>query len=199
MTHLENSQNTCCSGGTHSCTTGCSSNISSDIPQRTEVQNQKNVQIDFLFLDLEVCIPCRGTDQVLLEAVALVNELLEETNTTISLNKINIISEEMAKSHHFLSSPTIRINGRDIQLEIVEGLCESCGTLCGGDVDCRVWTYHGKEYKTPPKAMLVEAILSAVSSKEDAPIEEAHRPYNLPSNLQKFFNQKTLKDALENL
>lgn len=54
------------------------------------------------------------------------------------------------------------MNGRDIQLEVKESLCDSCGDLCGDTVDCRIWVYQGKDYTIPPKAMIIEAILREV-------------------------------------
>ena len=36
------------------------------------------------------------------------------------------------------------------------------GTMCGDVVDCRTWDYRGEHPSTPPKALIVDAILSAV-------------------------------------
>ncbi len=47
-------------------------------------------------------------------------------------------------------------------MEGKESKCESCGDLCGDDVDCRIWLYQGKEYTSPPPAMIVDAILREV-------------------------------------
>jgi len=107
--------------------------------------------IDFLYLDLSVCTRCQGTDTSLDEALAEVSRVLEATGTEVIVNKINVNTEELAIKHRFLSSPTIRVNGHDIQMEVKESLCESCGDLCGDEVDCRVWVYQGKEYTVPPK------------------------------------------------
>lgn len=78
------------------------------------------------------------------------------------VRKIHVQSEKQARQLGFISSPTIRINGRDIQLDVKESLCESCGDLCGEDVNCRVWVYQGKEYTAPPKAMIIDAVLREV-------------------------------------
>jgi hypothetical protein len=84
-----------------------------------------------------------------------------------------------------LSSPTIRINGQDIQLELRESLCPSCGDLCGDNIDCRVWVYQGKEYTVPPKAMIIEAILKEVYGGKEA--RSDNKTYVMPDNLKKFF------------
>lgn len=175
----------CCS-----CGDGCC-----DAPKNVEM-NRKSIVIDFLYLDLTVCTRCRGTDTSLDEALSEVAKVLEATGVEVTVNKINVNSEELAIQHKFLSSPTIRINGRDIQMDIKESLCESCGDLCCDEVDCRVWVYQGKEYTVPPKAMIIEAILKEVyggNLQEQKEVE-----YSIPLNLKNFYDSmkskmKTLK------
>jgi hypothetical protein len=79
-------------------------------------------------------------------AVSEVSKVLEATGVEVAVNKINVINEELARKYKFVTSPTIRINGNDIQMDFKESLCESCGDLCGDDVECRVWVHEGKEY-----------------------------------------------------
>jgi hypothetical protein len=50
---------------------------------------------------------------------------------------------------------TIRINGKDIVLEMSETDCGDCGDLCSENVVCRSWIYKGDEYSEPSKEMLV--------------------------------------------
>jgi len=119
---------------------------------------KRRIIIDSLFLDVSVCTRCQGTDTSLDEALSEVSTVLKATDVEVVVNKINVNTEELAKQYKFVSSPTIRVNGHDIQMEVKESLCESCGDLCGEDVDCRVWVYQGKEYAVPPKAMIVEAM-----------------------------------------
>ncbi|MGB9792541.1 MAG: DUF2703 domain-containing protein, partial [Thermacetogeniaceae bacterium] len=140
------------------------------------------------YLDLSVCERCQGTESSLEEALDEVKRVLELTGVEVIVNKIHIDSEEKAVRYRFRSSPTIRINGKDIQLETKESLCESCGDLCGDEVDCRVWVYNGKEYNVPPKGMIVDAILREVyGSGDDSPKSDERKDYELPENLKKFF------------
>jgi len=139
--------------GCCSCNQGCCGST-----QESEAE-KKHIVIDFLYLDLSVCTRCQGTDTSLDEAINEVSRILEMTGTEVVVNKINVTSEELAIAHKFISSPTIRVNGHDIQINVKESLCEYCGDLCGDEVDCRVWVYQGKEYSVPPKAMIIEAIL----------------------------------------
>ncbi len=150
------------------------------------IVEKRQIAIDFLYLDLSVCTRCQGTDTSLDEALAEVSKVLEATGTEVVLNKVNVNSEELAVAYKFVSSPTIRVNGHDIQMEVKESLCESCGDLCGDEVDCRVWVYQGKEYTVPPKAMIIEAILKEVyGGKRGDNIAEPE--YVIPENLKHFY------------
>lgn len=144
-------------------------------------------------MDLDVCEPCRGTESSLEEAISETARVLESTGIVVTVRKIHVQTEEQALALGFVSSPTIRINGRDIQLEVRESLCPSCGDLCGGDIDCRIWVYQGKEYPVPPKGLIIEAILREVYKEPGKDNAEQPRPAELPENLKKFFAAKKRK------
>jgi len=148
----------------------------------------KAVRIDFLYLDTTVCGRCRGTEKALDDAVNEVSETLRAQGYDVVVNKVNIATRVLAIRHRFVSSPTIRVNGRDIAVELKESLCEDCGALCGDNVDCRVWVYNGVEYTSPPKEMIVEAILREACAEPKAEQEDA--PFALPENLERFFAAK---------
>lgn len=176
ITGSNNKKSSCCSGAS-----GCCSG-------KEEVKvERKKITIDFLFLDLSVCTRCQGAESNLDEALKDVSNVLEATGTDVAINKVNVNTEELATKYKFLTSPTIRVNGRDIQMEYKESLCESCGDLCGDEVDCRVWIYQGNEHTEPPKAMIIEGILKAVYSRD---IGEAIKEpeYVMPENLVHFYN-----------
>ncbi len=174
---MENMQN-CCSCGCNCCSE----------------EQLKIITIDFLYLDLETCECCRVTEAALQEAVAETEGLLKSVGLEVTVNRIHIKTKEQAVFHKLISSPTIRVNGKDIDTDIKESLCESCGDICGENVDCRVWTYKGKEYDTPPKAMLINAILSEVYDEGNKASEE--KEYRLPENLAGFF--KAMKNKGKN-
>jgi hypothetical protein len=147
---------------------------------------KKQVRIDFLYLDLDTCDRCRGAEAALDAAVSGVTPALLSAGYRIEVQKTLIDTREKAVQHRFLSSPTIRVNGRDIAATLKETKCECCGDICGEDVDCRVWEYEGTEYAAPPKELIAAGILRAAFS--DAPPDEA--PYTLPENLERFFRGK---------
>lgn len=150
---------------------------------------KKDLTIDFLYLDLTVCSRCQETESKLDQAIKEVSALLTSAGYSIHVNKVNITSKELAVKYEFVSSPTIRINGTDIALEVKESHCTECGDLCGENVDCRVWEYEGNEYTEPPKELIVNAILKDVygGGNQTAP----KSPYRLPNNLKVFFEGKS--------
>lgn len=167
-------------------------------PQEKEIEEsqstQKDLDIDFMYLDLSVCTWCQSTEANLEEAIAEVAHVLEATGVTVNVNKIHIQSEQQARDLGFISSPTIRINGQDIQLDVKEALCDSCGDLCGDSVDCRIWTYQGKEYTAPPKGMIIDAILREVYGGSKRNIDTPPKTTDVPENLKKFFAAKERND-----
>jgi len=160
----------------------------------TSAAEKRRLDIEFLYLDLNVCVPCRGTQSSLEEALSDVSRVLEATGIEVNVRKIHVQTEEQALELGFVSSPTIRINGQDIQLEVKESLCQSCGDLCGDDVDCRVWVYQGKEYSVPPKGLIIEAILREVYKKPAEGARIITRPAEIPDNLKRFFTARQKKE-----
>jgi hypothetical protein len=159
------------------------------------------VELEFLYLDLDTCTRCVGTNENLATAVQSVADVLAFTKTELSVNKILIENEEQAREHHFVTSPTIRLNGRDIALEFRESQCDSCTDLCGcaEGTNCREWVYEGAVYTEAPVGLIVEAILgeifagaptaAATSTTDAVSALSAGVPSTnpVPDNLKNFF------------
>lgn len=150
----------------------------------------KNLIIDFFYLDLSICQRCQSTEQSLMSALDELSDQLRQQGFTITLNKVNILSASLAIKHRFISSPTIRVNERDIAGELVETVCEDCGTLCGDQVNCRMWSYQGQSFSSPPVEMIKEAVLTSL--EDPSPIETD--PYVLPENLKLYFDGLSHKE-----
>ncbi len=106
-----------------------------------------------------------------LKTKELIRESLKELRIKADIEEILIDSDEKAKKHNFVGSPTVRIDGKDIQEEVSKGQCLPCEELtestkettefvkqecrCG----CRIYFYEGKQYTYPPKKMMKEAIM----------------------------------------
>ena len=155
---------------------------------------QKEVRIDYLYLDLKTCDRCIGTDDVLEQVIKELKPTLALAGYGISYNKTEIATKQDAVKHRFLSSPTIRVNGRDICDKVQESDCGCCGEISGTQVDCRTFEYNGKLYNIPPKAMLAEAILKYAFTAET---DSRQTKYQLPKNLEKFFDGKEKKRKLK--
>lgn len=154
---------------------------------------EMNVSIDYLYLDLTSCDRCIGTDQVLDEVVASVTPALELAGYTVNYQKIEMATAEIAARYQFLSSPTIRVNGRDIASSVSENHCGCCSAISDSDVDCRVFEYEGETYEVPPKQMLAEGILRAVFGEAFTADAKVH--YTLPDNLRVFYQGKPSKSC----
>ena len=143
-----------------------------------------------MYLDLSVCTRCQGTDSSLQEAISEVGNILEATGIQVVVNKVQVTNEAQAGELGFVVSPTIRVNGRDIQMNFRESRCDSCGTLCDceGGVSCREWEYQGQWYPVPPKGLIIEAILKQVYGDTEQTPKSSSRTIQVPDNLKGFFD-----------
>lgn len=165
---------------------GCSSGAAMEPAQVVK----KRVTIDFLYLDLESCEPCQGSEGNLEDALNEISALLETTGAEVELNKIHVTSYDQAIQLGFVSSPTIRVNGQDLALGVRESHCSSCSAISGTDTFCRVWDFEGQEYKAAPKALIIEAVLKTVyggAERQDRVAADAKRTANSLANLKSFF------------
>jgi hypothetical protein len=156
-------------------------------PSPSEVR--RTVAIEFLFLDLSTCGRCQGTGASIETALAAVDGVVRATGARVDLRRIHVKSVEQARELRFVSSPTIRVNGRDIAVEALESECgaDACG--CEPGASCRVWRYHGREYTEAPVGLIVDAILSelyAGTARADSPAAA----FELPDNLVRVFAAK---------
>lgn len=166
----------------------------------------RHLDIEFLYLDLSVCERCQGTETSLEAALAEVSRVLELSGVSVEVRKTHVQTEEQASELGFVTSPTIRINGRDIQPgrggpidaldlgDLRESPCGCGSALCGAEVDCRDWVYQGDEFETPPVRLIVAAVLrAAFGTVEDAAAEPSIATVpkmEVPDNLKRFFAAK---------
>ncbi|MBN1389378.1 MAG: DUF2703 domain-containing protein [Candidatus Thermoplasmatota archaeon] len=122
------------------------------------------LSIDFLYLDLSCCERCQSADEILDEVLV---ELRQELRVIdhLTVKKIRIGNREDEEKYGLKRSPTIRLNGRDLE-EIVSGklvisdnYCGPCSVVCGEETNCRTFEYDGETSENIPKEMLREGIL----------------------------------------
>lgn len=166
---------------------GCSSGLASEAVAAVA---PRQLKIEFLYLDLDVCTRCQGSETNLEEALVEVSTLLKAAGIQTTLQKTHVQSLEQAQVLGFVSSPTIRLNGQDIQLELKENACPSCSELSGTPTNCRIWIYQGQEYSVPPKAMIIDAILRAVYGGVQGDTPRGAQPALGMENLRSFFDAK---------
>lgn len=156
-----------------------------------EEETNKTVTVEYLYLDLETCDRCVGTDKILEHVLKDLAPVFKQAGYSVTYKKIEIRTAEMAKEFHFLSSPTIRVNGKDICETVLENDCVCCGEIAGTQVNCRVFEYEGTLYEVPPKEMLVECIMKNAFHPVESYCEA--EAYVLPENLKIFFEGKEEK------
>lgn len=154
------------------------------------IEATRQLDVEFLFLDLQTCARCVGTEATLQAALDLVRPALAVAGIEVKVTQRLVESEADARRFRFVSSPTIRINGLDIAGELVESTCDSCSDLCAcnGSVDCRVWRYRGQDYTEAPTGLIVEALLRHAAT----PASVAPKPFaDVPENLKQFFRSRS--------
>lgn len=154
----------------------------------------KVLNIELVVIDLSVCARCVPTGDQLQKAVQLLTPVAEALGIELKYQAIVVQTEAEAKQHALLSSPTIRLNGRDIAQDIRESVCESCGDLTENNtlVDCREWHYAGKVYSSAPLPLLLEAIMNAMLNIDKEPPVPTVPLQELPENLIRYFDNKKL-------
>jgi len=85
------------------------------------------------------------------KTIQYVKNILAEEGIDAVVNEINVATEEQAKQFNFVGSPTIRINGEDIESEAEQRQGHVRDT-------CRVYNYKGQMYVTPQKEFIRAAL-----------------------------------------
>ncbi len=167
--------------------------INNQAPEQREISTPPVIDIELLALDLNRCTRCVGTLDHIEKAIEIIRPVLEVVEAQVNVSKVVIESEEQAGQYRFATSPTVRINGKDIAFETLESECESCTDLCGcdGGTSCRVWRYRGEEYTEAPVGLVVESILREIFDSGRESIGETPVYSGVPENLRGFFRSKS--------
>lgn len=151
-----------------------------------QIETRKTLNLDFLYLDNQVCDRCRGTETALDEALERLQPVLAVTGDRVEVRRHHVTSAEQAERLGMRSSPTVLINGRDAAGRIEETSCGGCSDLAGGTgVSCRAWTHEGEQSEIAPVGLLVDAMLRALYQGDEALGPRADG--SLPDNLRTFF------------
>jgi hypothetical protein len=88
-----------------------------------------------------------------LPAVALVQDVLREHGLSEAIDRIEVSSSSQAAAVSFLGSPTVRVNGKDVEPSVLER--DSFG------VSCRTYFVDGRLQGLPRREWIRDAIVSA--------------------------------------
>lgn len=168
------------------------SNSVSVVESAVEEYTRRTVTVDFLYLDNESCERCAGTENALETALTTVEPVFEALEISLFVRDIHVDTLEAAEATQLPVSPTIRIDGSDLQPDYRQDVCESCSNLCECQdrVECRLWRYRGEEHTVPPVELLVEALVRAAVI-EQSPFNPARgeTPNGLSANIASFFEK----------
>lgn len=92
------------------------------------------------------------------EAVDLLNSVLEAEGIPAEVQQILIRNREEADAYSFPGSPTVRVNGQDIETISANRL--------GIGFACRTYFVEGKTLGVPPRSWLKDAIRLAAKQED---------------------------------
>lgn len=126
--------------------------------RETDPTDPRDVTVEFLYLDRDACERCRTTEAAVEAALSTVRPALALADSRVVLDRRHVDSAATARAVDLAVSPTVRVDGRDVQPEFETA---DCG--CGGatTVPCRVWRYRGRTHDAAPPGLLADAILRA--------------------------------------
>ena len=128
--------------------------------QTTEVP----VVLELFALDTATCGPCVSAMSSLHAAAALLNRELTGQGYVVATRVVLLENAAHAEELGISSSPTVRVNGHDIELEIQEEACPTCSSLAGAGIECRTYTWDGQQFDHPPIPLIVDAVHRHVAS-----------------------------------
>ena len=82
-----------------------------------------------------------------------IKSLLAEHDRTDTIEHVKVESNEEAQQEEFVGSPTVRIDGIDIDPDAPHE---------GFNLECRLYWVEGRPVGVPPRQMLADAISAAV-------------------------------------
>jgi hypothetical protein len=118
----------------------------------------RDVRVEFLYLDRETCERCRGAEAAVESALAAVRPALALAGAGVVLDRVHVDSAATAERVGLEVSPTVRVDGRDVQPDFDTSACD-----CAGDesVPCRLWRDGERMRERAPAGLVADAVLSA--------------------------------------
>jgi hypothetical protein len=92
-------------------------------------------------------------------AASLIRSVLQAEGLSVELDEIAVIDYEQAQAVGFSGSPTLLVNGRDVEA----GFSSQSGFAC------RTYVVDGKPLGVPPRSWIERAIRSATKQEVNQP------------------------------
>jgi hypothetical protein len=168
-------------------------NVSVEEPTPAEYAT-RTVTVDLLYLDRESCSRCRDPAGARETAVDRVADLLADLEVAVEVRSVQVDTVAAARRTGLSVSPTVRVDGRDVQPDHEANPCGDCTDLGDGteSVDCRLWRYRGETHESAPVDMLVEAVLRAAVGSAHSPTRRRRETGgDVPADLRRFFGDET--------
>jgi len=113
-----------------------------------------------------------------LKTKKLIKESLKGLRVDAEIKEVLIDTKEKAKRFKFPGSPTVRINGKDVQEKIEKARCLPCEELAELTKTktsfvkkecyvsgCRTYNYKNRQYPYPPKGLIREAMKNILNEE----------------------------------
>jgi hypothetical protein len=128
------------------------------------------VVLELFALDSTVCTPCVSAMASMHAAAAALSHELTGDGYVVATRVVLLENTAHATELGISSSPTVRVNGHDIALDVHEGACPTCSSLVGVSIDCRTYEWDGQRFDHPPVPLVVEAVHQhlAAGARRDA-------------------------------
>ena len=129
------------------------------------------------------------------EAAAELARWLDGAAYAVSTRIVQLTSAEQARRLGIVSSPTVRVNGRDVALGVEEHACGTCSDLAKAPVSCRTYLWQGQRYDHPPVPLIVAAVRERLEDGDRAFQPYRGEAWTLPSltSIDRFFGAEATR------
>jgi len=121
--------------------------------KQAETAVPRAIEIELLALDLTSCTRCVGTLENIERAIDTVRPVLEVTGAQVNVRRLVIESEEQARQYRFVTSPTVRINGKDIAFSRPLKASATLARTCADATKARIAAFGATRAKNTRKRL----------------------------------------------
>ena len=147
------------------------------------------VVLELFALDTAACSPCVSAMAGLHAAAAALSHELTGSGHVVATRVVLLENPAHAAALGISSSPTVRVNGHDIALDVHEEACPSCSSVAGVSIDCRTYEWEGQRFDHPPVPLIVDAVHQHLASGARRAVTHTLAP-SQPSSVERFLTAR---------